>query len=82
VKRVLWIFLAVGIALAGAWGYGELVRRENDTGQPLRLLAIGAILAGFHLGGLFDEAVFLFPARRRGHEGEIELKGKVPPGNR
>jgi multidrug resistance efflux pump len=40
VKKVLWIFLAVGIALAGAWGYGELVRRENDTGQPLRLLAI------------------------------------------
>ena len=39
-KRVLWIFLAVGIALAGAWCYGELVRRENDTGQPLRLLAI------------------------------------------
>ncbi len=34
------MFLAVGIALAGAWGYGELVRRENDTGQPLRLLAI------------------------------------------
>lgn len=40
VKRVLWIILAVGIAAAGAWGYGELVRRENDTGQPLRLLAI------------------------------------------
>src|SRR5215831_14667806 len=40
VKRVLWIILAVGIALAGAWGYGELVRRENDSGQPLRLLAI------------------------------------------
>jgi len=40
VKRVLWILLAVGIAVAGAWGYGELVRRENDTGQPLRLLAI------------------------------------------
>ena len=39
-KKVLWIFLAVGLALAGAWGYGELVRRENDTGQPLRLLAI------------------------------------------
>ena len=39
-KKALWIFLAVGIALAGAWGYGELVRRENDTGQPLRLLAI------------------------------------------
>ncbi|HTY40538.1 MAG TPA: efflux RND transporter periplasmic adaptor subunit [Thermoanaerobaculia bacterium] len=39
-KRVLWILLAVGIAVAGAWGYGELVRRENDTGQPLRLLAI------------------------------------------
>src|SRR5450432_769654 len=40
VKKVLWIFLAVGLALAGAWGYGELVRREDDTGQPLRLLAI------------------------------------------
>jgi len=40
VKRVLWIILAVGVAAAGAWGYGELVRRENDTGQPLRLLAI------------------------------------------
>jgi multidrug resistance efflux pump len=40
VKKTLWVVLAVGIALAGAWGYGELVRRENDTGQPLRLLAI------------------------------------------
>ena len=40
VKRVLWIIFAVGIAAAGAWGYGELVRRENDTGQPLRLLAV------------------------------------------
>ncbi|HEY3204914.1 MAG TPA: efflux RND transporter periplasmic adaptor subunit [Thermoanaerobaculia bacterium] len=39
-KKVLWIVLAVGIALAGAWGYGELVRRENDSGRPLRLLAI------------------------------------------
>ena len=26
--------------MAGAWGYGELVRRENDSGQPLRLLAV------------------------------------------
>ena len=40
VKRVLWIFLAIAVAVAGAWGYGELVRRENDSGQPLRLLAI------------------------------------------
>ncbi len=40
VKRVLWIILAIGIAVAGAWGYGELVRRENDSGQPLRLLAV------------------------------------------
>ncbi|HEX4438497.1 MAG TPA: efflux RND transporter periplasmic adaptor subunit [Thermoanaerobaculia bacterium] len=39
-KRALWVVLAVGIALAGAWGYGELVRRENDSGQPVRLLAI------------------------------------------
>ncbi len=40
VKRVLWIMLAIAVAVAGAWGYGELVRRENDSGQPLRLLAI------------------------------------------
>jgi biotin carboxyl carrier protein len=40
VKKALWVVLAVGIALAGAWGYGELVRRENDSGQPVRLLAI------------------------------------------
>src|SRR4029077_18186321 len=40
VKKALWVVLAVGIALAGAWGYGELVRRENDQGQPVRLLAI------------------------------------------
>jgi multidrug resistance efflux pump len=39
-KKALWVVLAVGLALAGAWGYGELVRHENDTGQPLRLLAI------------------------------------------
>ncbi len=40
VKKTLWVFLAAGIAVAGAWGYGELVRRENDTGAPLRLLAV------------------------------------------
>jgi HlyD family secretion protein len=40
VKKALWVVLAVGIALAGAWGYGELVRHENDSGQPVRLLAI------------------------------------------
>lgn len=39
-KKVLWVVLAVGIALAGAWGYGELVRHENDTGQPIQLLAV------------------------------------------
>ena len=39
-KKALWVVLAVGIALAGAWGYGELVRHENDAGQPVRLLAI------------------------------------------
>ena len=39
-KKALWVVLAVGIALAGAWGYGELVRRENDQGQPVRLLAV------------------------------------------
>jgi multidrug resistance efflux pump len=40
VKKALWVILAVGLALAGAWGYGELVRRENDSGEPVRLLAI------------------------------------------
>jgi multidrug resistance efflux pump len=39
-RKVLWVVLAVGIALAGAWGSGELVRRENDAGRPLRLLAV------------------------------------------
>ena len=39
-KKALWVVLAVGLALAGAWGYGELVRHENDAGQPIRLLAI------------------------------------------
>ncbi len=39
-KKALWVVLAVGIALAGAWGYGELVRRENDPGEPVRLLAV------------------------------------------
>ncbi|MFY9551036.1 MAG: efflux RND transporter periplasmic adaptor subunit [Thermoanaerobaculia bacterium] len=39
-KKALWVVLAVGVALVGAWGYGELVRRENDSGEPLRLLAV------------------------------------------
>jgi multidrug resistance efflux pump len=40
VKKAFWVILAVALALAGAWGYGELVRRENDSGEPLRILAI------------------------------------------
>jgi multidrug resistance efflux pump len=39
-KKVLWVFLAVAIAVAGTIGYGSLVRQENDTGQPMRLLAV------------------------------------------
>jgi multidrug resistance efflux pump len=39
-KKVLWVFLAVAIAVAGTIGYGALVRQENDTGRPLRLLAV------------------------------------------
>jgi multidrug resistance efflux pump len=39
-KKAIWVGVAVGIAVAGAWGYGALVRQENDTGQPVRLLAI------------------------------------------
>lgn len=36
----MWVGVAAALAVAGAWGYGALVRQENDTGQPLRLLAI------------------------------------------
>src|SRR5690349_5334156 len=38
-KRMAWVGVAVAIAVAGAWGYGELVRQENDTGARVRLLA-------------------------------------------
>jgi HlyD family secretion protein len=39
-KKALWVGVAVAIAVAGAWGYGELVREENDTPRQVRLLAI------------------------------------------
>ena len=39
-KKAIWVGVAIGIAVAGAWGYGALVRQENDTGQPVRLLAV------------------------------------------
>jgi multidrug resistance efflux pump len=39
-KKAIWVTVAVGLAVAGAWGYSALVREENDRGQPLRLLAI------------------------------------------
>lgn len=39
-KKVFWILVAVGIALAGAWGYGALVRQEDDSAPNVRLLAI------------------------------------------
>jgi multidrug resistance efflux pump len=39
-KKVLWIVLAIAIAVTGAWGYGALVRQENDEGGRVRLLAI------------------------------------------
>jgi HlyD family secretion protein len=32
--------VAIAIAVAGTWGYGALARREDDTGRPVRLLAI------------------------------------------
>jgi multidrug resistance efflux pump len=32
--------VAIAIAVAGAWGYGSLVRQENDMGVRVRLLAI------------------------------------------
>lgn len=39
-KRAIWVAVAVGIAVAGAWGYGALVRQENDDGRRVQLLAI------------------------------------------
>jgi HlyD family secretion protein len=39
-KRVAWVGVAIAIAVAGAWGYGSLVRQENDLGVRVRLLAI------------------------------------------
>jgi len=39
-KRAIWIAVAVVIAVAGAWGYGALVRQENDDGRRVQLLAI------------------------------------------
>lgn len=32
--------VAIAIAVAGTWGYGALARREDDSGRPVRLLAI------------------------------------------
>jgi multidrug resistance efflux pump len=39
-KRVAWVGVAIAIAVAGAWGYGALIRQENDSGTRVRLLAI------------------------------------------
>src|SRR5262249_45155413 len=39
-KRGIWVALAIAIAVAGAWGYGALMRQENDDGRRVQLLAI------------------------------------------
>jgi HlyD family secretion protein len=39
-KKAVWILVAVVIAVAGAWGYGALVRQEDDSAQAVRLLGI------------------------------------------
>jgi len=39
-KKAVWVVVAIAIALAGAWGYGALARRDNDTGERVRLLAV------------------------------------------
>jgi multidrug resistance efflux pump len=39
-RRAAWVGVAIVIAAAGAWGYGALVRQENDSGLRVRLLAI------------------------------------------
>lgn len=39
-KKAMWVGLALAIGVAGAWGYGALVRQENDDGRKVRLLAL------------------------------------------
>ena len=39
-KKAAWVGVAIAVAVAGAWGYGALVRQENDSGAMVRLLAI------------------------------------------
>jgi hypothetical protein len=42
-KKALWVGVAIAIAAAGAWLYGSLVREEDDTSRPVRLLAIAEV---------------------------------------
>ena len=39
-RKAWWVAVAIVIAAAGAWVYGALMREENDTARPVRLLAI------------------------------------------
>ena len=39
-KKFGWVLVAVAIAAAGAWGYGSLMRQEDDSGQNIHLLGI------------------------------------------
>jgi multidrug resistance efflux pump len=39
-KKAMWVGVAIAIAVAGTWGFGALARREDDSGRPVRLLAI------------------------------------------
>ena len=39
-KKGFWVAVALIIGVAGAWGYGALVRQENDDGRTVQLLAL------------------------------------------
>ncbi len=39
-KKGVWVAVALALGLVGAWGYGALVRQENDDGRKVRLLAL------------------------------------------
>jgi multidrug resistance efflux pump len=39
-KKAFWVLVAVVIAAVGAWGYGALVRQEDDSTPSVRLLGI------------------------------------------
>ena len=71
-KKAVWVGVAIAIAVAGTWGYGALARREDDSGRPVRLLAIAeeqSLALSFSRSGRLVAAV--------PDEGETITKGSI-----